>query len=244
MQSRESFLALIETLLSRHGILSISGPSGSGKTTLAQFITGHLLVKEGGREERAIWVQSSEVFSNKRLETLFQHDYSTLHYLKQNIFIIPGRKSCSNFTEQQLVFNKIIGKESILPPGVKFIVIDNISHHLRFELSGVESIQERSTTINGFFNSLLSPLILLCQREKIYLILIHELSYVPELRNERPFLYKLYDRIRSATIELKNEGDSAKKKMMNISISMGDISHNIEYELCNSGFLFYQVKSI
>ncbi|MFX1273631.1 MAG: NB-ARC domain-containing protein [Promethearchaeota archaeon] len=237
MHTQESYLNLIEKLLVKNGILSISGPSGSGKTTLAQFIMGHLLTTDVSLEESCIWVQASEYFSNKRLETIFKDSRSKIHYLKQNVYVIPSNVPCSNFVEQELVLHKIINHKSILPPSLKFIVIDNISHHLRFELSRASTIRDKSTLINGFFDSLLSPLIMKCQREKIYLILIHEISYVPELRQEKPFLNKLYERICSVNVNLSNDIIS-KRKSMNISINLEGINENFEYELCNSGLVF------
>jgi len=228
---------MINVLLKQYGILCIAGPSGSGKTTLAQFITGHLLAIDITRQKQAIWIQASEDFSNKRLEALFSQEPRLLDYLKKNIFVIPGNVPCSNIIEQQLVLHKIISKESILPPNVKFIIIDNISHHLRYEFSRLDSLKEKSSLINGFFESLLSPLIMKCRREKINLILIHEISYIPKLKRERPFLYKVYDRIQAINIELIKDMDSRKKKM-NISINSGKIQNDIEYELCNSGVMF------
>ena len=133
MFSQKSYLYLIEALLKRHGILSISGPSGSGKTTFAQFIIGHQITSGSDFEDQALWVQSSEDFSRVRLESIFQEDDDKLQHLKENIFVTPSNVACSNFTEQQLALAKIIDNNTILPPYLKFIVIDNISHHLRFE---------------------------------------------------------------------------------------------------------------
>lgn len=237
MFSQESYLYLIETLLQRFGIISISGPSGSGKTTLAHLIMGHLLTFGNDYEDQALWVQASEDFSRKRLETIFQNDKDKLLHLKKNVYVIPSNVACANFTKQQLTIAKIIDKNAILPPYLKFIVIDNISHHLRFELSRAESIKEKSALINGFFDSLLFPLIRKCRREKIYLILIHEITYVPKLKKECPFLYKVYSRLKTINIELRKDLKSRRKKM-NIFLKSGVIHHEIEYELCNSGVIF------
>ena len=237
MISQKSFLYLIEALLKRHGIISISGPSGSGKTTLAQFITGHLITSGNDVRDQALWVQASEDFSRKRLETIFGDDWDKLSHLKENVYVIPSNVSCTNFIEQQLTLNKIINQNAILPPYLHFIVIDNISHHMRYELSRAGSIKEKSELIDGFFDSLLLPLIRKCQREKINLILIHEVSYIPEIKKERPFLYKVHDRIKVINIELRKDLQTRRKKM-DIFLNSGRIHDNIEYELCDTGFLF------
>ena len=198
---------------------------------------GHQITSGSDFEDQALWVQSSEDFSRVRLESIFQEDDDKLQHLKENIFVTPSNVACSNFTEQQLALAKIIDNNTILPPYLKFIVIDNISHHLRFELSRAGSIKEKSDLINGFFNGLLSPLIRKCHREKIHLILIHEISYVPELKKERPFLYKVYDRIQTINIELRKDISSRRKKM-NIFLNSGQIHRDIEYELTNTGVIF------
>ena len=54
-----------------------------------------------------------------------------------------------------------------------------------------------------------------CQRENISLLLIHESSFNPNLNQNKPFFYKLYDRIKSIDINLTRDLVT-REKIMNI----------------------------
>ena len=120
---------------STHKIISISGDSGTGKTTLAQFLIGNLLTISKPYEDYCFWIQASETFSKKRLVNMYKMDSEKLRYLKNSILISPGRKTCSSFSEQSELLRRLSNNNYIFPPNLKFIVIDNISHHLRYEIS-------------------------------------------------------------------------------------------------------------
>ena len=87
------------------------------------------------------------------------------------------------------------------PLGIKFIVIVNISHHLRYALSECDEINKKSRIVNSFFDEILFPLIMRCFREGIHLILIHEVSQDIETGRTRSFYYKLFNRIESLNIK-------------------------------------------
>lgn len=61
---------------------------------------------------------------------------------------------------------------------------------------------------NFFFDNLLYPLIMFCQREDITLILIHESTFDFVNQKNRFFFYKLYERILALNINLfKSSGN-------------------------------------
>ncbi len=122
------FLEGIKKLLSYSTILSISGESGTGKTSLALHLIGELLSKE----DSCIWVQASEKFPNTRLSQLFEGQ--KLQEIKSKTYIIPKERPIQTYLEQTRIIQNLIHPDTILPPNIKIIVIDNISHHLRFEL--------------------------------------------------------------------------------------------------------------
>ncbi len=62
----------------------------------------------------------------------------------------------------------------------------------------------------------LYPLIVFCIQNNINLFLLHEVTYVPHLSQTRPFFYKLYDRLRSIAITLRNNKFNTKRKEMEI----------------------------
>jgi archaellum biogenesis ATPase FlaH len=214
-------------------IISILGDSAMGKTTLAVHMVGHYLMNN----QCSFWIQAGEKFPHKRLYSLFKNNPSKLKYLQDNIFIIPIGKTCSSYNELLNIIKKLVNNEYFFPNDLNFIVIDNISHQLRFEIAKLDEIQNKVNLINEFFDHLLLPLIFFCQKRSICLILIHESSFQPNLARNMAYQYKLYERIDSVEFNLINMFGSSIKK---ITISFDDIKWNFNYEITNSGFLLYR----
>ena len=114
------------------------------------------------------------------------------------------------------------------------MVIDNISHHLRFAVSLLSDIKRRTLLLDNFFNSQLFPLTMRCLRDNIILILIHEVSFNPALGITQPFFNKLYSRIQTINITLSK---SFKSNIKTMEIEFGDNSNGLKlnYEIRNSG---------
>jgi RecA/RadA recombinase len=214
-------------------VISISGISGTGKTTLAEYLVGNFLTATKPYQDSCIWIQTSESFPNKRLVKLFQDYHEKLDYIKNNIFITPPERVCASFDEQKGVLERIYKENSIIPPNLKFIVIDNISNHLRYEISKFNEIEKITSILDQFFNAHLFPLIMFCQREGIKLILIHEISYNPNLDQNKVFFHKLYERINSLDIILRKNFFT---KENTIEISYKEYFWSFNYSLHNNGF--------
>ena len=183
-------------LREKNKIFSISGPSASGKTTLAlQLITG--ISKEAN--EKVIWIQGSEKFPKKRLDSLLTLDSCQKVYVLKNTFIVPSTHVILSFKELSELLSKLCNQ--YLPIRTRFIVIDNISHHLRYYLSQCGEINVRSKIVNSFFDEILFPLIMRCFREEIHLVLIHEVSQDIKTGRTRSFYYKLFNRIESLDVK-------------------------------------------
>lgn len=227
----------LKKLISGNRIISVSGASGLGKTTLAQYLIGKLLIDFHTQEYCSYWVQASEIFSRKRLSKLFEKVPVELEYIKNNIYIFPSKKPCISYLEQGRVLESIWSENSIVSPDLKFIIIDNISHHLRYELSLSQSIESTVSLIDTFFEQQLQPLIMFCQREDIALFLIHEVTYDPKADRQAPFCHKLYDRIDTLDIILKKEFSTQEKTM---HIDLGDNTFSTKYILCDEGFVFFK----
>ena len=216
-------------------IISISGRSGMGKTTLALSLVGNLLKMPDSFHENCIWIQASERFSKKRLISMFEHESKKLKNLNEHIFITPSGKPCSNYNELLSILKKIIAEEIHLPPNLRSVVIDNISHHLRYEISLFEEIKESVRCLNNFYDNYLLPLILFCIRQNVYLILIHEATFDITQGETRPFLYKLYERIDAFHINLK------KKNRLNImEVKVGKEYIRYLYHLAKSGIILME----
>ncbi|TFG28661.1 MAG: hypothetical protein EU532_04795 [Promethearchaeota archaeon] len=224
---------LIKNGFSNKKIITISGVGGSGKTTLALYLVGNLLTLENLEEGSCIWIQASEAFPKKRLETLFSYNLKKLDYLYNNIFITPQRKMCANYFEQLNNFKKIISPNFVLPPELKFIVIDNISHHLRYKISRSMNISQKMTIFNDFYNNYLLPMIFLCNREELRLILIHEVSSDIDTGKIRPFFHKLYDRLDQFQIILVKEFNSK-----SMELKFDKVSQVFSYNIIDSGFIW------
>ena len=225
----------LKKLISKKNIISISGASGLGKTTLTQYLIGKLLINSRTQNYCSIWIQASEAFSRKRLSKIFEKKPVELEYIKNNVYIIPSKKPCVSYLEQNSVLKSIWGKDSIFSPDLRFIVIDNISHHLRYELSNSQDIESTVSIINNFFDRQLHPLIMFCEREDVTLFLIHEVTYDPNIDRIAPFCHKLYDRINSLDIILKKEDITQEKTM---EINYDTLNWAFKYSLVDQGLKF------
>ena len=232
-QENSDFISSIYSLSKKNrNIISISGKSGMGKTTLALQLVSTILTNEKSFEKSCIWIQASESFPKKRLISLFKTSPGKIDYLLQNIFVFPRNKLFSNYREQSTFFKEL--GNILLPSNVKFMVIDNISHHLRFAVSQNMVIKRKMTLLDQFFSSQLFPLIMRCLREKIVLVLIHEVSYVPALGKTRPFFNKLYSRIQTVSITLSKNFHSNIKEMK-IDCGCNSNGRRLNYEIRDSG---------
>ena len=213
-------------------IISISGKSGTGKTTLALQIVSTILTNEASYNGSCVWLQASELFPKKRLLSLYRTAPEKINYLLKNIFVFPRRKPFSNYREQSTFFDDL--GAILLPSDAKFMVIDNISHHLRLAASLNSDIKKRTILYDQFFNSQLFPLIMRCLRDNITLILLHEVSFNPASGKTLPFFNKLYSRIQAISITLSKGFKSNVKKM---EIVFGDSSNSTKfnYEIKDNG---------
>jgi len=211
-------ISLLEGYLKEKGqIISISGSSGTGKTTLAlQLVAGSLTAK-APFEEQCLWIQASESFPKRRLESMLRSEPESLKYILKNTFIMPSRNVFPDFKEQIDTLYKI--PLQVLPPDIKYIVIDNISHHLRYRVAKVNDFTSRSKIINQFFDEILFPLIMFCKRNQIHLIMIHEVSQNPNTGKTRSFYCKLFDRIQDIAITLSRPSFS---KASHIQVKFGE----------------------
>ena len=220
-----NILSLLEGYLKERGqIISISGSSGTGKTTLAlQLVAGSLTAKFPF-EEQCLWIQASEHFPKKRLESMLRSEPTSLNFMLKNTFIIPSKNVFHTFDDQIKSLHDIHLQD--LPPDVKFIVIDNISHHLRYRIAEVNDFISRSKIVNQFFDEILFPLIMFCKRNQIHLILIHEVSQDPETGKTRSFYHKLFNRIQDISITLTRPGFSNLESYIQIEFGEDELTRS------------------
>ncbi|MFX1346706.1 MAG: hypothetical protein ACFFAI_16540 [Promethearchaeota archaeon] len=231
MALQDMVLKGFEQIFQNHTILSISGESGTGKTSLALYLVSKSLVNS---KNSCFWIQASEQFPKKRLISMYNNDKETCDYLLNNIYITP---SCviPLYSEQNKLLRKITHQNFLFPPDLRFIVIDNISNHLRFEISKANDIRKRTSMLDNFYDNILCPLIIRCQRENIALILLHEVSFNVKLQKTLPFFHSLYKRIKGVDIYLNNSSIS-KERVMKIEI--GKEIASLNFQLNNNGFSF------
>ena len=228
-------MSLLDDYLKKRGqIISISGSSGTGKTTLALQIVAGSITANVPFEDQCLWIQASESFPKKRLESMLRSEPSSLNYVLKNTFIKPSRNVFHDFDEQTNSLHDIVHQE--LPPNVKFIVIDNISHHLRYRLAELNDFTSRSKIVNKFFDEILFPLIMFCKRNQIHLILIHEVSQDPHTGKTRSFYHKLFNRIQGISITLTRPGLSMEKKK-SIQVEFGQDDFTKSYILDDIGLV-------
>jgi archaellum biogenesis ATPase FlaH len=230
---RSAIISHILNLAENNGLISIAGKSGTGKTTLALQFVSIFMTLENPYRNRCVWIQASEQFPKKRLKSLFKSYPDKVNYVLKNIFVAPGIKPFSNYQEQSVYFRRL--KTTIFPNNAKIIVIDNISHYLRFIIASNSDFKKRCAIIDEFFSVQLFPLVMRCLREKIILILIHEVSFDPSSGKTKPFFSKLYNRIDAINVNLSKAIGSDLKQM---EISSKDTSTmKFVYEIGESGVL-------
>ena len=222
--TQEDVVGILEHALDKRRILNIAGKSGTGKTTLAQLLVGNGMDLEEG--EKTVWIQASKTFPGKRFDQLFG-DRSA--HLKENIFLIPNGP-CDNMDAQLALISRIAAEDLMLPPGVRFMVIDNISHHLRYEV-GNAKISEIKFLKNRFYNELQS-LIFFGLREQITLVLTHEVSYNPEKDKTLPFCHKIYDKLDAVNVLLNKE---LGQEHFTLEFPMNGSRVEVRYRLMNHG---------
>ncbi len=219
-------------LLRKRKIISISGESSTGKTTLALQLIASTLSCEGANDEHCVWIQASEQFPKKRLHSFFKSSPSIFDVLVKKIFLYPVSSPFLSY-EDQSAFLTTLGK-IILPFNTKYLVIDNISHHLRLASSSCSNFKQKAALLDKFFSSQLFPLTMRCLREEIVLILIHEVSFDPKLGKNQPFFNKLYSRINSVNVSLSKPFNS-KTKRMKLESKDNQITSELKYEILERG---------
>ncbi len=227
-------LRRFDELFQKNSIISISGESGTGKTSLALYLITHSLTSKSANNNSCFWIQASEQFPKKRLMSMNKGNNERCNYLLNNIYIAPKR-ILSSYSEQTHFLNNVADDSFLFPPDLKFIVIDNISHHLRFQISKNSDMKLRTTILDDFYNNNLCPLILRCQREKITLILIHEVSFNVKLQKTLPFFNSLYKRIKGVNISLIKSPISNEREMQ---IEVGKKVILLNFQMDNYGFNF------
>jgi len=230
--SDPSNIASLFDLLRERRIISVSGESSTGKTTLALQLIASALSCEDVTDERCVWIQASEQFPKKRLLTFFKSSPDKFDMLLKKIFLYPVMSPFLNYEDQSAFLSSL--EDTILPFNTKYLVIDNISHHLRLAASNCYNIGQKSVLLDKFFSSQLFPIIMRCLREKIFLILIHEVSFDPGLGKNQPFFNKLYSRIDSINISLSRSFNSKNKQMELISRD-NKIRSKLKYKILEKG---------
>ncbi|MBD3213818.1 MAG: AAA family ATPase [Candidatus Lokiarchaeota archaeon] len=194
----------LKNLLDRFNFINIFGEAGTGKTTFALQLVNNLLSYPEPGDISSVWIQASESFPSKRLKTLFSNDQFLLNHLLHHIFIIPKKPTSDYYQLNSLLANLTTFQRGV-PPNTRVLVIDNISHHLRYELSQFSDIGDKVAILDDFFDSVIVPLTFFCEESRITFILIHEVSYDPDQDKTVMFNHQLFERINSLDIELKKD---------------------------------------
>jgi hypothetical protein len=236
----EQILQIFET----SPILNIYGKSGTGKSSLVQYIIGKILRKEP--RFYGIWFKASESFSTIRLKSLFPDNPQIL----DKFYLLPRNHPCETLAEQSNYLSRIATGDLTLPPFINYLIIDNISHHLRRE-SAELPIRQHMFMKNKFFESSLLPFIFFCQRQDINLILIHEATQIPSNKEKingllnaeeiiRPYFHKLFEKIISTTLYLEKINQFSFRAEIRKDCASSPPEYMFHYKILDSRFLFYE----
>lgn len=226
---------LLDHISKTQELISIAGPSGTGKTTLALQLVDKILTNDDKFSGSCVWIEASEQFPKKRLGSLHKKDSERLQYLLHHIYAVPSNSTFNNYLEQAEYMEQFSKK--LMPEDLKVIVIDNISHHLRFYLSNLSDIGAKSKVMNTFYSSQLYPLAMRCLRESFTLILLHEASYDPHTNKNRPFFWKLYNRLELCDLYLEKRFNDNQKQL---SISTDNEKLTFYYTIEDCGLEFVE----
>jgi len=165
---------------------------------------------------------------------MYKNNQRKLKAKLNQIFIAPD-KVFSTFHNQSVFLRNLHSNGFPFPPSTRFIIIDNISHHLRYKVSQINEVNARVMILDDFYSSGLLPLILHCSRENIILFFIHEVSFNPTLQRTRPFFNSLYERMKGLNITLKQFKPTKKRIMV---LKTKGHRNSIEFKIKDSGFEF------
>ena len=227
-------IASLLDLLRGRRIISISGESGTGKTTLALQLIASIMTQDDAFDTQVVWIQASEQFPKKRLRAFFKSSNGKSDALLKKIFLYPTSTPFLSYEDQSFFFNTL--GSAVLPFDTKCLVIDNISHHLRFAASCYSNFRQRTALLDEFFSSQLFPLIMRCLREEIVLVLIHEVSFDPALGKNQMFFNTLYSRINSVNVCLSKPFNfTSKTKRMELKLRDKEITSELKYKILEKG---------
>ena len=228
----KSLVSWFDPFYKEYPLISVHGHPHAGKTTYAMMLSAHIVSKCAPNLSYCIWIQASEPFSVKRFKSLFT--LAEAPELLSKFLIIPKMGSCANYSDQLRVIQRITDQSIPLPTNVRVIVIDNISHHVRYKRNSFEGLAELSRFHNDFYNQQLFPLYMFCKRNQIVLILIHEATSDVKTGEITRFFRSLYDRIASLNIELCNSLGRDTKTMR---VSYDPFTFHCAYTISSSGLL-------
>lgn len=233
MKSISRIISGFNSLISHNTVISISGSSGTGKSTLAQYLVGNYTLLETSIPVLCFWLQASQKFSKNRLKQLFGRDLERYSRVKESIFVSPREKPCSSYLEQSTLLIDLISKQHVFPNFLKFLVIDNISCHLRAEILNAPSFESKMHLQDDFFDDQLSKLVFMCFKMNVKLVLIHEMSYNPKKNENLPFLSNMYDRLGTTEFILES---TFRKKYNMLTIKTGNFKKLFKFRIINEGF--------
>jgi len=164
-------------------ILQIYGRAGSGKSTLAMHFAKYIL--STGNQGKLFWVDTERKLSSKRLQEIVGSN-------TKSIFISQPK----TYLDQQELIKRISSME--IP--ISALVIDTISRYFR-SLDKKNNWRSYSENLQSFYENHILPLLIFQEKTNCYLILIHQITSVPEV-GDKPFMYKVFEEIESSWIAL------------------------------------------
>ncbi|TFF97003.1 MAG: hypothetical protein EU547_05555 [Promethearchaeota archaeon] len=227
-------------LLKQFSLINVYGKSGTGKTTYAMQLLWNFFPTNFTKnrsnfqtlqEPIFVWVQGSERFPKKRLKEMYKNNKTKLNYLQTHILLYP-KFLITSYEELCSRLIQFPDKHSSLPFNPTAIIIDNISHYLRLEISKYDDISLVTALLDDFFDTVIVPLIFYCGRRGIILILIHEVTYNPRKDEVVMFNHHLFSNLKSLNIKLEKDPISKKQT---ISFHYQNYKRSFNYKLQREG---------
>jgi hypothetical protein len=197
-QNSSSLNTGLYTILDRYlepptqNFIHISGENTTGKSILVKNFLHHVL--NSPKAPRIFYIDTENKFSVRQYQTLFSRK-------AQNSVFLNQPSSISDFLKQ---LRNMRSSNYKIREG-DYLVVDSISAFQKQLMVPAENYHEWKAELLYMTEQIVPQLISLAVRKGLKIILIHQVSYNPEIEANLPYYFDLFQQIKGIWVFLKHE---------------------------------------